>query len=51
MDVFDRMLELEPIMMLHTGNFTYPSYQINQDYPRIMHVHRNPGNAGIMKTA
>lgn len=33
MDVFDRMLELEPIMMLHTGDFTYPSYQMNQDYP------------------
>ena len=33
MDVFDRMLELEPMMMLHTGDFTYPSYQMNQDYP------------------
>ncbi len=33
MDVFDRMQELEPIMMLHTGDFTYPSYQMNQDYP------------------
>ncbi|MCG3164339.1 MAG: hypothetical protein POELPBGB_00093 [Bacteroidia bacterium] len=33
MDVFDRMLELEPIMMLHTGDYTYPSYQMNQDYP------------------
>ncbi len=33
MDVFDRMLELEPLMMLHTGDFTYPSYQMNNDYP------------------
>jgi len=33
MDVFDRMKELEPLMMLHTGDFTYPSYQMPQDYP------------------
>lgn len=33
MDVFDRMLEIEPIMMLHTGDYTYPSYQLPQDYP------------------
>ncbi len=33
MDVFDRILEIEPLMMLHTGDFTYPSYQMNQDYP------------------
>lgn len=33
MDVFDRIRETEPLLMLHTGDFTYPSYQLNNSYP------------------
>ncbi len=33
MNTFDRIAELEPLMMLHTGDFTYPSYQLDASYP------------------
>jgi len=33
MKVFDRMAELKPRLFIHTGDFTYPSYQMNDDYP------------------
>lgn len=33
MNIFDRILELEPLLFLHTGDYTYPSYQMPQDYP------------------
>lgn len=35
MKTFDRMAELKPDLMVHTGDFTYPSYQMNDDYPRL----------------
>ncbi|MBX7181142.1 MAG: alkaline phosphatase D family protein [Bacteroidia bacterium] len=33
MRTFDRMAELKPRMMIHTGDFTYPSYQMGDEYP------------------
>lgn len=33
MKTFDRMAELKPRLFIHTGDFTYPSYQMNDDYP------------------
>jgi hypothetical protein len=33
MKTFDRMAELKPRMMIHTGDFTYPSYQMGDEYP------------------
>ncbi|MBI1184589.1 T9SS type A sorting domain-containing protein [bacterium] len=33
MKVFKRMAELEPLLFLHSGDFTYPSYQLNDSYP------------------
>lgn len=34
MKTFDVMSSLKPRMMLHTGDFTYPSYQMGDEYPR-----------------
>lgn len=33
MKTFDRMAEINPRLFIHTGDFTYPSYQMNDDYP------------------
>lgn len=33
MKTFDVMASLKPRMMLHTGDFTYPSYQMGDEYP------------------
>ncbi len=33
MKTFDRMAEVKPDLFIHTGDFTYPSYQMNDDYP------------------
>ncbi len=33
MNTFARIAEIEPLMMLHTGDFTYPSYQLDASYP------------------
>lgn len=33
MKTFDVMASLKPRLMLHTGDFTYPSYQMGDDYP------------------
>ncbi len=33
MKTFDRMAEVNPDLFIHTGDFTYPSYQMNDDYP------------------
>lgn len=35
MDVFDRMKEINPLLMLHTGDWTYPSYQLDNSYPDV----------------
>lgn len=35
MKVFDRIKELDPLMMLHTGDYTYPSYQLDSTYPAV----------------
>ncbi|MCX7743181.1 MAG: alkaline phosphatase D family protein [Flavobacteriales bacterium] len=35
MKVFDRMKELDPLLMLHTGDYTYPSYQLDDTYPAV----------------
>lgn len=35
MDVFDRIRELEPLMLIHTGDWTYPSYQMDNTYPDV----------------
>lgn len=32
MKVFDRIRELDPYFLLHTGDYTYPDYQIRPDY-------------------
>jgi len=32
MDVFDRITEINPLMLLHTGDYTYPSYQLDNSY-------------------
>lgn len=32
MKVFDRIAEMEPRFLLHTGDYTYPDYQIRPDY-------------------
>ena len=33
MKTFDVMASLKPRMMIHTGDFTYPSYQMGDEYP------------------
>lgn len=33
MKTFDVMASLKPRMLIHTGDFTYPSYQMGDDYP------------------
>lgn len=33
MKVFDRMKEREPLMFFHTGDYTYPSFQLAPTYP------------------
>lgn len=33
MKTFDVMAKLKPRMLIHTGDFTYPSYQMGDDYP------------------
>ena len=33
MKVFDRIAELQPNLFIHSGDFTYPSYQMGNDYP------------------
>jgi hypothetical protein len=33
MNTFARMAEIDPLMMMHTGDFTYPSYQLDNTYP------------------
>lgn len=33
MKVYDVMPTYNPLFMLHMGDFTYPSYQLNNDYP------------------
>ncbi len=33
MKTFDRMSEINPDLFIHVGDFTYPSYQMNDDYP------------------
>ncbi len=33
MKTFDVMASLKPRMLLHSGDFTYPSYQMGDDYP------------------
>lgn len=33
MKTFDVMAALKPRMLIHTGDFTYPSYQMGDDYP------------------
>lgn len=35
MKTFDVMASLKPRMMIHTGDFTYPSYQMGDDYPEL----------------
>jgi phosphodiesterase/alkaline phosphatase D-like protein len=33
MKTFDRIKELNPTLFIHTGDFTYPSDEMNDDYP------------------
>lgn len=33
MKTFDVMAKLQPRMLIHTGDFTYPSYQMGDEYP------------------
>ena len=33
MNTFDRMAEINPLMMFHLGDFTYPSYELDDTYP------------------
>lgn len=34
MKTFDRIAEMQPYFLLHTGDFTYPDYQIAPDYAK-----------------
>ncbi len=34
MKVFDQMASLEPLLLIHTGDYTYPDYQIGPDYSK-----------------